>query len=153
MGFYPRLQFQFQYGTIERLIVLYILALIAHFNSSMVRLRELSHITSSSLRTYFNSSMVRLRVSSNILRSSVSIISIPVWYDWESLITWEYVLNLWFQFQYGTIESICIFTILYTIWHFNSSMVRLRVSNQKLLRLTRLDFNSSMVRLRDFPNL
>ena len=163
-------KFQFQYGTIEREMQISRVLTQGNFNSSMVRLRERELINIKEILYYFNSSMVRLRDRLRLITVMGMIISIPVWYDWESGAGAGAFCVDAFQFQYGTIESAFLLLACRSISDFNSSMVRLR-AHASVPPLpahkfqfqygtiespsfasgwgVAINFNSSMVRLRD----
>ena len=69
--------------------------------------------------------MVRLEEIIWFVRLSSSEISIPVWCDWECLLSLVCRVSFPFQFQYGAIGRIYYQFDQNKIDHFNSSMVRL----------------------------
>ncbi len=74
-------KFQFQYGTIKRVLKFCNFRPLQHFNSSMVRLKVKQESYDLELEFDFNSSMVRLKDRSSSFTLSEFKISIPVWYD------------------------------------------------------------------------
>ena len=98
----------------------------AHFNSSMVRLKELSLLLLlQQLRFQFQYGTIKSRTGSP-----------------------QPLIRTGFQFQYGTIKRIgSALTQVYKA-DFNSSMVRLKGHPQSLLSEIIWNFNSSMVRLK-----
>src|SRR5690625_204820 len=80
-------KFQFLYGSIERLRAMLSFISHRHFNSCMVRLRDINDGSIASQVDNFNSCMVRLRAEVN---------NFPLFFAYK------------FQFLYGSIESIKI---------------------------------------------
>ena len=96
--------FQFQYGAIGSKHQQHLCCLMLSFNSSMVRLGEIT-------------------ASSAAQRMAVSI---PVWCDWENPKEPLILMYDPFQFQYGAIgRCFCISICPFCFSSFNSSMVRL----------------------------
>ena len=54
----------------------------------------------------FNSALVRLRAKTRFERLILSEVSIPLWFDWERYYKQNKAIHLWFQFRFGSIESV-----------------------------------------------
>ena len=123
-----------------------------NFNSSMVRLKVRSNAGNVITFNDFNSSMVRLKDKNNFLYHAIKS-SFQFQYgaiEGNSSIRWRFELK-WFQFQYGAIEGMSPLMVSVPLNDFNSSMVRLKVSESKGGRGKVHHFNSSMVRLKEPP--
>ena len=100
--------FQFLYGSIERNESDSLTKALKHFNSYMVRLRELLEVTLLLAILHFNSYMVRLRDADAIVFFISSSISIPIWFDWEAVWIWNsnkgftISIPIWFDWEFIT---------------------------------------------------
>ena len=110
----------------------------------------------------FNSTMVRLGAIYPTLQSIHLLISIPLWFDWETFSTVMHLpttvfqfhygsigsaielikngANFKFQFHYGSIGSCAIVACCIAFDNFNSTMVRLGESKISLLESKNLKF-------------
>ena len=126
------IQFQFQYGAIERMQCYEFPWYLCYFNSSMVRLKDCYLTRNNIIQTPFQFQYGAIESAKNSM-------------FWSS--------NPAFQFQYGAIEREKNFKGQFFWHHFNSSMVRLKGTFiRKIHVMTYLNFNSSMVRLKVSPN-
>ena len=123
---------------------------VIHFNSSMVRLKANWHTDYYDDMPHFNSSMVRLKVLSIAPCLYPIRISIPVWCDWRiSSQSFESSVKIEFQFQYGAIEGLKQVRELEAEMEFQFQYGAIEGSLKRSdLRTRQTDFNSSMVRLK-----
>ena len=98
--------FQFHDGTIKSLKEVYLKQGLLHFNSTMVRLKDSTINNSNGVFTSFQFH------DGTIKRQRVSEV--------------EGILSV-FQFHDGTIKRYELFNLLHSKFHFNSTMVRLKV--------------------------
>ncbi len=56
------LKFQFHYGSVKRIATVTPVSIVADFNSTMVRLKEIARAGDDEAKKHFNSTMVRLKV-------------------------------------------------------------------------------------------
>ena len=99
-----RCKFQFHYGTIKSFSRALLQQRNVHFNSTMVRLKELNNLINQSQTIFqFHYGTIKRK----------KLIRLPV-------------LTIWFQFHYGTIKSKLTSKRTTEAHNFNSTMVRLK---------------------------
>ena len=95
----------------------------------MVRLKDLEKYYEQQGIRHFNSSMVRLKDMVFADHGQFEKISIPVWCDWRSSMMMKFNREHRFQFQYGAIEGPLLLINSAILLNFNSSMVRLKAKH------------------------
>ena len=141
----------------------------------MVRLGDQQEEVINWTERYFNSSMVRLGARYRFCSSYRSVISIPVWCDWEPNQQLHHTDNLWnfnssmvrlgaqhftfnlrnvwvFQFQYGAIGRCVNLIVLFSVVISIPVWCDWEMFQEPLINLLPHYFNSSMVRLGDVWN-
>ena len=101
--------------------------LIRYFNSTIVRLKHEYRAHVNQARSYFNSTIVRLKLNIHSILTHTPTI---------------------FQFYNSSIKTFSKVTLGFCIWHFNSTIVRLKPIILIWLYWGNLNFNSTIVRLK-----
>ena len=125
---YNSWKFQFRFGSIERFFRVHFLTVQRSFNSALVRLRENRSPLLGERGRRFNSALVRLRVLDRSFEDYQTLVSIPLWFDWEAQSILSATRASLFQFRFGSIESKVGQLPDRKQSCFNSALVRLRVS-------------------------
>ena len=167
--------FQFHYGTIKSIRIIYERVQRIYFNSTMVRLKVRKTVLLNINFRNFNSTMVRLKDSSlsilalrqafqfhyGTIKRRMCVTSRAVMVYFNSTMVRLKGGCLWktrvcpavFQFHYGTIKRMPLIGKSHKWINFNSTMVRLKVGGDNGRIHLHGYFNSTMVRLKERNDL